>query len=153
MPLRRKGLVSSMTSWWWQLKQHLPALSVLPRPSRFTSVHQYNTGENLGNGSLPAVSVSLLDAGFPKLFSASLNYFRAPTFDFGRTMPGFPLQGKRALVGVCPLADCLRVITVYGTNFKADSGGMHLRVTAINANTSSSSLLQVLVHVYAPFTY
>jgi len=129
------------------------AQCVAPALSRFTRVHQYNAGENPGNGSLPAVSVSLLGAGFPKLFSASLNYFRAPTFDFGRTMPGFPLQGKRALVGVCPLADCLRVITVYGTNFQADSRGMYLRVTAINANASSSSLLQVLVHVYAPVTY
>jgi len=61
-----------------------------------------------------------------------LKYYKTPTFDFANTVPRAFLTGE--------MASDQRMITVRGTNFISNAGGMYLRVSMVNG--SSVSMLQ-----------
>lgn len=59
----------------------------------------------------------------------NLKYYKTPTFDIANTVPRAYLTGQTTLAE--------RMITVRGTNFNSNAGGMYLRVSMVNGSSVS----------------
>ena len=118
-----------------------PALATLMRGGGFNGNNSRTSGEFPGQVQL--ISVELRGAAFKVSRSLTgakfLRYFPTPTFDFSSTVPGVFVAG-----GETPVAQ--RIITVYGTNFNGNVGGMLLRLsTGTAANESSIGQAELIV--------
>jgi hypothetical protein len=88
-----------------------------------------------GPGEVERVAVDLVGAAFRISRSTNqakwLRYYTAPTFEFPPT-PGALITGST------PRSQ--RTVTIRGTNFNANVGGMYLRVSNLNASAAAARL-------------
>ena len=85
------------------------------------------------SGTVRFVPIDLIGSAFKVTRSSNgakhIRYYKMPTFNHSRTMPGAFVTGDTPTT--------LRMITIFGANFNANSGGMLLRLMTVNSSSIS----------------